>query len=521
MVLGEVNGMAAPAAATTPTKATNDAEEAPPTPQDLAKVPPAPPRHMPSSAPTTSEDGLLQFGRPDGKAGVEGQSLQDAFKRFRKERRRTKQRVPAAVLARRAAARRAKDPTADNERLRRKFIERAKHYIGTPYAERYHKPGDPLYGKPLYLDCCNLIRRCVQDLRADFGFDLGDWNQAYQFSTLPDAVAFGDLRPGDLMFVEATYRSGRHKQQRMNIVHVEIFLGEEFGTGPESTLGSRNRWGCVEVHDSFRYTSQFYDITNVFWRSLDPWCAGRCDAALLREVYGKHDPYSAAAAANKKKSIFAADDEVDDAPEEDAAFLCWADLDERRAAPSTLPAPSEAMTLLDVLRDAGSVASLGVFVGFRDVGTLHAVSATARAVLESDDAAPAVWHAACAGLGRERGLFVPAEPAPAPGASTANASTAAAMAWKRLFFNQLWPARFKWDGGRTKRDFKIEVCVRFRPEDEGDEVAVAKSNDVVLPLHQYLKLRRDRARTRRRTRGPWSAPRRRRRTYWTPSRGAR
>ena len=155
MVLGEVNGMAAPAAAT-PTKATTDAEKAPPTPQDLAKVPPAPPRHMPSSAPTTSEDGLLQFGRPDGKAGVEGQSLQDAFKRFRKERRRTKQRVPAAVLARRAAARRAKDPTADNERLRRKFIERAKHYIGTPYAERYHKEGDELYGQPLYLDCCRL-----------------------------------------------------------------------------------------------------------------------------------------------------------------------------------------------------------------------------------------------------------------------------------------------------------------------------------------------------------------------------
>ena len=524
MVLGEVNGMAAPAAATTPTKARgaetapptpreatvapmaattltkNDTEKAPPTPQDLAKVPPAPPRHMPSSAPTTSEDGLLQFGRPDGKAGVEGQSLQDAFKRFRKERRRTKKRVPAAVLAQRAAARRAADP-GDNAKLRRKFIERAKHYIGTPYAERYHKPGDPLYGKPLYLDCCNLIRRCVQDLRADFGFDLGDWNQAYQFSTLPDAVAFGDLRPGDLMFVEATYRSGRHKQQRMNIVHVEIFLGEEFGTGPESTLGSRNRWGCVEVHDSFRYTSQFYDITNVFWRSLDPWCAGRCDAALLREVYGKHDPYSAAAAANKKKSIFAADDEVDAVPEEDAAFLCWADLDERRAAPSTVSGP---MTLLDVLRDAGSVASLGAYVGFRDVGTLHAVSATARAVLESDDAAPAVWHAACAGLGRERGLFVPAEPAPAPGASTANASTAAAMAWKRLFFNQLWPARFKWDGdaGRTKRDFKIEVCVRFRPEDEGDEVAVAKSNDVVLPLHQYLRLQRDRRKDAKEDQGP-------------------
>ena len=99
---------------------------------------------------------------------------------------------------------------------------------------------------------------------------------------------------------------------------------------------------------------------------------------------------------------------------------------------------------------------------------------------------------------------MPAEPAPAPGASTANASTAAAMAWKRLFFNQLWPARFKWDhdAGRTKRDFKIEVCVRFRPEDEGDEVAVAKSNDVVLPLHQYLKLQRDRRKDATEDQGP-------------------
>ena len=107
--------------------------------------------------------------------------------------------------------------------------------------------------------------------------------------------------------------------------------------------------------------------------------------------------------------------------------------------------------------------------------------------LASDDAAPAVWHSACAGLGRERGLFVPAEPAPAPGASTTNASTAAAMAWKRLFFNQLWPARFKWaDQKRAKkRDFKIEVCVRFRPEAEGsDDAAARASSDVVLPLHQ-------------------------------------
>ena len=40
------------------------------------------------------------------------------------------------------------------------------------------------------------------------------------------------------------------------------------------------------------------------------------------------------------------------------------------------------MSLRDVLRDAGSVASLGAYVGFRDGGTLHALSATARAGAE-------------------------------------------------------------------------------------------------------------------------------------------
>ena len=84
-ILGEQNLAAAPATAT-PTKARNETD-APPTAQ--TQKPPAPPRHMPSSAPAARKDGTLQFGRPDGKAGVEGQSLQGAFERFRKERRRS------------------------------------------------------------------------------------------------------------------------------------------------------------------------------------------------------------------------------------------------------------------------------------------------------------------------------------------------------------------------------------------------------------------------------------------------
>lgn len=37
-----------------------------------------------------------------------------------------------------------KDPEL-KRKLREKFIETAKKYIGVPYAKRYHKPGDPLY----------------------------------------------------------------------------------------------------------------------------------------------------------------------------------------------------------------------------------------------------------------------------------------------------------------------------------------------------------------------------------------
>lgn len=433
-------------------------------------------RHMPAARPEES----LTFGRFDGKAVPDGQNLQDAFTRFRSERSRQvgAPRLPASELKRRAAARRAADPAGDKAALREKFLARAKNYIGTPYAERYHAPGDALYGKPLYLDCSNFIRRVVQDLRADFGFDLGNWNQSYQFATLPDAIAYEDRKPGDLMFVEATYRTGRHKQQKLNIVHVEIYAGETHGAGVDSTLGSRNRWGCVEVLDSYTFDSTFYDITNVFWRSIDPWLEGRCDPWTLREAFGSHDPYGDSVATVGKKSIFAADDEEEGAEEED---------------PET-GAPDEARpTLVDLLRDAGSVAAIGAFFSYRDVGTLHALSNGTRATLESDETAPALWHAACAALGGEKGLFLPAAPAAAPGADGKNASRRAAMAWKRLFFDALWPSRFKWAAEKkaTKRDFKIEVCVRFRPEAAEENVAAGDA-DVTLPLHQYLAVQRQR-----------------------------
>ena len=118
-------------------------------------------------------------------------------------------------LRHRAAQRRAKDPTSDKERLRAKFIEQVKSYIGTPYAERYHKEGDALHGQPLYLDCCGLFRQVLRDMREDFGFDVGPWNQCYLYATLPTKLSFKDVKPGDLLFVQGRYTRGRERRQNV------------------------------------------------------------------------------------------------------------------------------------------------------------------------------------------------------------------------------------------------------------------------------------------------------------------
>jgi len=49
-----------------------------------------------------------------------------------------------------------------------------------------------------------LVRQIVYDLREDFGFTLGPWNQAYQYDTLNEDLEFHELKPGDLIFWEGT-----------------------------------------------------------------------------------------------------------------------------------------------------------------------------------------------------------------------------------------------------------------------------------------------------------------------------
>ena len=74
-------------------------------------------------------------------------SLQDAFKQFRNRKRQQQRQVPTKELRAKAAERRAADPMGDKARLRTKFIAKCLESVGTPYAERYHKPGDELYGR--------------------------------------------------------------------------------------------------------------------------------------------------------------------------------------------------------------------------------------------------------------------------------------------------------------------------------------------------------------------------------------
>lgn len=153
--------------------------------------------------------------------------------------------------------------------LRNKFVETAKKYMGIPYAQKYHKPSDPLYSSPLFLDCCAYVRQVVFDLRTDFGFTLGKWNQAYQYDLLPDQdLKEEDLQPGDLIFYSGIYYDKRIKPFPHDMVHVEIYMGEG------RSIGSRWQKGTIQVFDSYKFKSTLYHDIKYHFRSIDSWLGG-------------------------------------------------------------------------------------------------------------------------------------------------------------------------------------------------------------------------------------------------------
>ena len=260
-------------------------------------------------------------------------SMQERFKQFRAKK-------LAESRMRKYISRKGKRSSKVKDALRIKFVKQVESYIGVPYAQKYHEPGTADYDAPLFLDCCALVRRAVNDLQEDFGFRLGRWNQNYQFSTLssgsppgrlertdqnngdflpdenghvvpasePSAKKLSDLKPGDLIFWEATYYSEKARKQRLSLVHVEVFTGKgELGEGP---IGARWQKGHVQHFDTFRFESKSYHSIKYHFRSIeDTWLDGICKCAPAHKGFWVDSTRNMRV---NKYSMFNADNKEDD-----------------------------------------------------------------------------------------------------------------------------------------------------------------------------------------------------------------
>ena len=209
----------------------------------------------------------------------------------------------------------------EKAQLRQLFIDKAKSYIGVPYAKRYQPEDAPI--APLYLDCCGLIRQVLVDLSPEFGFTTGRWNQCYQFDTLPIVVEEKDMKPGDLIFYEGSYLSEKSKPQKHNMVHVEIYLGN--GAEDESCIGSRFRKGNVSLFDSYKFESSVWKLVKIHYRSIDTWLSGVCRSCCPEHPW-TIEPSNVI---TNKKSIFYYDSDDEKADHDDTAQEAQVGLEEQ------------------------------------------------------------------------------------------------------------------------------------------------------------------------------------------------
>lgn len=112
------------------------------------------------------------------------------------------------------------------------------------------------------------------------------------------------------------------------------------------------------------------------------------------------------------------------------------------------------------------------FLDFNTLSQFHILCKETEHVCIFSPNSIGYWHSMCHALALRDGLHL-------HDVLEANA--------KKLFFDELWPARKKWDtkfGGQgPAQSFKVQVVCRFRPGDSGDD-------KMCLPLHQFLKLKR-------------------------------
>ena len=217
-------------------------------------------------------DDARPLARRDDPGAAGGESLQARFEAMRRRKIEAQKRVAAADEAKLKPRR----SQAERDELRTKFVEQVKSYIGTPYSKKHDVEGDA----KRCLDCCNLVRRAVLDLKADFGFTIGHWNQSYQFDTLPQELSPETMRPGDLIFWSATYNDPTKKPRKHDMVHVEVFLGGESG---EQTIGSRSTdpssFKGVAYHESYKSYAENCTASHgfkLYFRSIDHWLNGVC-----------------------------------------------------------------------------------------------------------------------------------------------------------------------------------------------------------------------------------------------------
>jgi len=221
-------------------------------------------------------------------------SLQERFEAMKKRRQGAAQRVKAAEAARRAPARSATFKQA----LRERFVTQARSYIGTPYSTLRNPAGAGAEGGDgagrLFLDCCALVRQCAFDLKEELGFEIGHWNQSYQFDTLPTKLAPEALQPGDLIFWTGTYNDPEKKVHKHDLVHVEIFVGT--GERGEGTIGSRYegegvvRPGVAEFASWKDFGGHGAHGHSLHFRSIEIWLDGVCVNHCKECSWGEHPP---------------------------------------------------------------------------------------------------------------------------------------------------------------------------------------------------------------------------------------
>nr|XP_039267232.1 uncharacterized protein LOC120342469 isoform X2 [Styela clava] len=208
------------------------------------------------------------IGQTDAFEESPKQTLQDAFLTYRKKRH---EKMVAAGKATKKRRLKRCDPRRMMA-LRKMFVEQCLKYSGTPYKRKYHEPGTREYNSPLFLDCCGLIRKVLQDLKTDFGFEIGPWNQTYMYDTLPNTILReSSMKPGDLVFISGVYFNEKMKSQIHGIVHVEVWLGEG-----RKTIGARWHKGVVQIFDSYRFKSTSYHSMKYHFKSINPWLMGIC-----------------------------------------------------------------------------------------------------------------------------------------------------------------------------------------------------------------------------------------------------